>query len=79
MQQFLACLTCGPADFYHLDAGRVCEGAPADLVLFDPKAVWTVEKPFASRSSNSPFLGMQLPGVIRCTIASGEIIYENPS
>ena len=77
MQQFLACLTCNPADFYHLDAGRVREGAPADLVLFDPKAVWTVQKPFASRSSNSPFLGMELPGVIRFTIASGEIVFEN--
>lgn len=77
MRQFLACLTCCPADFYHLDAGRVRQGAPADLVLFDPEAMWTVQKPFASRSSNSPFLGMELPGVIRCTIAAGEIVYEN--
>ena len=77
MQQFLACLTCHPADFYHLPAGRVLEGAPADLVLFDPGALWTVEKPFASRSSNSPFLGQTLPGVIRCTISSGNIVYEN--
>ena len=77
MLQFLACLTCNPAYFYHLDAGRVREGAPADLILFDPRVSWTVEKPFASRSSNSPFLGMTLPGVIRCTIASGEIVYKN--
>ena len=77
MRQFLACLTCNPADFYHLPAGRVCEGAPADLVIFDPGASWTVQKPFASRSSNSPFLGEVLPGVIRYTICGGDIIYKD--
>ena len=77
MRQFLACLTCNPADFYHLPAGRVAEGEPADLMIFDPHSSWTVEKPFASRSSNSPFLGQVLPGVIRYTIASGEIAFES--
>ncbi len=77
MRQFLACLTCNPADFYHLPAGRVREGAPADLVIFDPGASWTVQKPFASRSSNSPFLGEVLPGVIRYTICGGDIIYKD--
>ena len=77
MIQFLACLTCNPADFYHLPAGRVLEGAPADLVIFDPEASRTVQKPFASRSSNSPFLGEVLPGVIRCTICGGKIVYED--
>ena len=77
MIQFLACLTCNPADFYHLPAGRVLEGAPADLVIFDPGACRTVQKPFASRSSNSPFLGEVLPGVIRYTICGGDIIYKD--
>ena len=77
MIQFLACLTCNPADFYHLPAGRVLEGAPADLVIFDPEASQTVQKPFASRSSNSPFLGEVLPGVIRYTICGGEIVFED--
>ena len=77
MIQFLACLTCNPADFYHLPAGRVLEGAPADLLIFDPEASRTVQKPFASRSSNSPFLGEVLPGVIRYTICGGEIVFED--
>ena len=77
MIQFLACLTCNPADFYHLPAGRVLEGAPANLVIFDPEASRTVQKPFASRSSNSPFLGEVLPGVIRYTICGGEIVFED--
>ena len=79
MLQFLACLTCNPADFYRLPSGRVREGEPADLVIFERDASWTVKKPFASCSSNSPFWGMELPGVIRCTIAGGEIAYEDPA
>jgi dihydroorotase len=46
-------------------------------VIFDPEASQTVQKPFASRSSNSPFLGEVLPGVIRYTICGGEIVFED--
>ena len=74
--QMLACLTCHPADFYHLPGGRVREGAPADLTLFDPGEQWRVEPPFASRSSNSPFIGQMLPGVVYYTIVGGRIVYR---
>ena len=77
MKQMLACLTVNPARFYHLPAGEIKAGAAADLVLFDPKAEWTVETPFASRSSNSPFIGEHLPGVVRYTIADGRIVYRS--
>ena len=76
MLQMLACLTCNPADFYHLDAGRVEIGAPADLTIFDPDREWTVPAEFASRSCNSPFIGERLPGVVHFTIKDGEIVYR---
>jgi dihydroorotase len=76
MLQMLACLTCNPADFYHLDAGRVEIGAPADLTIFDPDREWTVPTEFASRSCNSPFIGERLPGVVHFTIKDGEIVYR---
>ncbi len=76
MEQLLACLTCSPADYYHLNAGRITEGGPADLVLFDPDEHWTVTDHFASKSSNSPFIGDEMPGVIHYTICRGEIVYE---
>ena len=72
----LACLTVHPADFYHLPAGRVAPGAPADLVLFDPDEAFTVPDHFASKSSNSPFIGMRLHGVVKYTIAGGRIVYS---
>ena len=76
MMQMLACLTCNPADFYHLDAGRLEPGAPADLTIFDPDEEWIVPSEFASKSCNSPFIGDKLPGVVHYTIVGGEIVYR---
>ena len=76
MMQMLACLTCNPADFYHLDAGRLEPGAPADLTIFDPDEEWIVPSEFASRSCNSPFIGDKLPGVVHYTIVDGEVVYR---
>ena len=42
MMQLLRKLTCNPAEMYGLDAGVLTEGAPADIVLFDPDERWTV-------------------------------------
>ena len=76
MMQMLACLTCNPADFYHLDAGRLEPGTPADLTIFDPDEEWIVPSEFASRSCNSPFIGDKLPGVVHYTIVGGEVVYR---
>ncbi len=78
MAQMLAMLTCNPADYYGLPAGRLEKGACADLVIFDPEAEWTVTKEgFRSKSCNSPFVGETLPGVVRCTIAAGKTVYRS--
>ncbi len=77
LMQVLACLTCHPADLYHLPAGRLAPGAPADLVLFDPDAERVVTDDFSSRSSNSPFIGMHLHGVVQATVVGGEVVYTS--
>lgn len=76
MDHLLAMLTCNPADYYQLPAGHLAVGGPADLVIFNPDEVWTVGSRFASRSSNSPFIGEELPGVVHWTIADGQIVYQ---
>ena len=65
-----------PAEFYGLKPWSVEPDSMADLVIFDPEATWKVES-FASKSSNSPFLGWELPGVVRYTICGGEVVYSN--
>jgi dihydroorotase len=53
-------------------------GTPADLVLFDARARWRVEPDtLASASANTPLLGMELPGVVRLTVAGGRITYAD--
>lgn len=76
MNRLIALLTCNPAAFYSLPAGSIREGAAADLVLFNPDETWTVTGHFASKSSNSPFIGETLPGVVHYTIADGRIVYR---
>ena len=87
MAELLAKMTCSPAACFRLDegyeedpakaAGHLIQGGPADIVLFDPAEKWTVEEPFASKASNSPFLGMELTGKVKYTICGGKIIYQD--
>lgn len=64
-----------PAKLYHLDAGYLAEGGPADLVVFDPNKEWVVRK-FASKAANSPFVGEAMPGVVKYTICGGKVVYS---
>lgn len=75
LAELIAKMSVAPAVIYGLEAPRIAEGEPADLVLFSEEA-WKVEK-FASKSENSPFAGMSLYGKIKCTICGGAVVYEN--
>lgn len=75
LMQLLACMSTNPARFYRLTPASVTPGAVADLVIFGENEVWTVDH-YASKASNSPFTGWELPGKVHTTIASGKIVYE---
>ena len=75
MMELLRKMTWNPASLYRFDRGYLAEGGPADLVLFDPKQKQVMRR-FASRSSNTPFAGMELTGKVMCTICRGEIVYR---
>ena len=80
MVQLIEKMSLNPARLYHLDCGRLEEGRPADLVIFDPDRTWRVEEEeFASRASNSPFTGSALTGKVIYTICKGEVVYEELS
>ncbi|WP_408069621.1 dihydroorotase [Butyrivibrio sp. JL13D10] len=58
-----------------LPVGRIYEGGPADLVIFAENETYKVEG-FASKASNSPFTGEELPGKIHFTICGGNVVYN---
>ncbi|MET1072550.1 MAG: dihydroorotase [Umezawaea sp.] len=65
-----------PAEIAGLpDQGRPIEvGEPANLVLVDPDATWTVRgAELASVAGNTPFEGMELPGVVTATLLRGRV------
>ena len=74
LPQLIERMSTAPCRLYGLAGGTLCEGAPADLVLFALDEQWTVRE-FASKSTNSPFIGEKLPGVIYYTICGGNVVY----
>lgn len=52
-------------------------GTPADLVIFDPQARWTVDVgKFASLGRNTPLDGVELQGRVAATMVAGRLVFE---
>ncbi len=57
------------------DHGRLVEvGVPANLVVFDPQAVWVPER-FESKADNSPFRWRELRGRVLATLLRGRLTH----
>jgi dihydroorotase len=65
-----------PARIFGLQGGSLAPGSPADVVVFDPSAEWTVRpEEFYSRSRNTPFAGRRLRGRAAATIVRGQVVF----
>jgi dihydroorotase len=74
LAQAIERMSCAPASILGADAhgGPVGPGRPANLVVFDPDAVWTVDPAaLQSRSRNTPFAGRKLRGRVVHTMLAG--------
>ncbi|MGH2429676.1 MAG: dihydroorotase [Candidatus Limnocylindria bacterium] len=77
LPRLVAALSSGPAGVIG-EARSLAIGQDADLVVFDPSARWRVEAgTLASSSRNTPLLGMELPGVVRLTVADGRVTWND--
>ena len=77
LAQGLARITSDPARVLGINAGRLTPGASADICIFDPERYWKVEaKALKSQGKNTPFIGFEVKGKIRCTLVEGQVVYE---
>ena len=68
-----------PAEILRLaDQGRpIAEGEPANLVLVDPGAAWTVHgEELRSKASNTPYEGTEFSTSVALTLLRGEVTYR---
>ena len=58
-------------------AGQLTVGAVADVCVFDPAAHWVVTPTeLKSQGRHTPFGGLELPGIVRATVAGGRLAYQ---
>jgi dihydroorotase len=74
-------LTTGPVQALGLERfipglGSLAEGAPGDVVVFDPEAEWVVEpERFVSKGKNTPLAGRTLKGRVVATVYGGRPVF----
>lgn len=58
------------------DKGSVSEGKIADLVIFDPRKKYRIDKStFESKGKNTPFDGFEVTGEVVYTLVAGKTVY----
>ena len=77
LPELIHALTARPARAFDLAGGTLEPNAPADLVVLDPAAEWTVDVArFHSKGKNSPLQGERLRGLVRLTVVGGVVVHE---
>ena len=67
-----------PAKIMKLEQGDIQPGKMADIVVFDPKETYKIDKnTFLSKGKNTPFHGREVTGKVKATLCQGEIVYED--
>jgi dihydroorotase len=78
LPDLLRTVTLAPAELLGLKAGRLAQGAPADLVIADIHAPVVIDADaLISKSKNSPFDGRTLQGKVLRTVVEGRTVYES--
>ena len=73
----LARMSLGPARALGLAGGTLAPAGPADIVLIDPGARWTIDPGrFLSKCRNTPFAGDEVTGRVVRTLVGGRTVWQ---
>lgn len=77
LPQLFRAMALNPARRLGLPQGRMKQGAPADVILFDPDAPFVLDRftMLHSKSKNTPFDGARLQGRVRATYVGGRQVF----
>ncbi|WP_226554519.1 dihydroorotase [Celeribacter naphthalenivorans] len=77
LPELFRAMALNPAKRLGLASGRLSEGAPADLVLFDPDAPFVLDRfKLRSKSKNTPFDGARMQGIVKGTWVDGMQVFD---
>lgn len=67
-----------PGEILKIESEGLKIGARADLLIFNPKREWIVDKnKFKSKGKNTPFSGRSLKGKNEMTFVGGKLVYDD--
>ena len=77
LNKLVTAMSLNPARILGIDRGTLQSGKVADITIIDPDREWVVEEgSLASKSKNSPFIGMTMKGWAAYTIVGGKVVYQ---
>ncbi len=77
LMNVVARFTEGPSQVLRRDPSTLLPGTAADIVIFDPEKMWTVDSAdFVSKGKNTPLQGQQLKGQVMLTMCDGKIVFR---
>jgi dihydroorotase len=73
----LSRITVDAARVVGLTAGQLSVGSAADICIFNPDTMWTVQaSALLSQGKHTPFLGYELQGQVHTTLVAGRIVFS---
>ena len=77
LPQLFRAMSLNPAKLLGLPGGSLAQGAPADLILFDPDTPFVLDRfKLRSKSKNTPFDGQLMQGQVLATFVHGQKVYQ---